>query len=122
MPAVRPFQTIYKVIYPYSALFRPIAMVVPDYSLIAENILYSLGFVQAPLLAKKVYILFKLASEQLTVQGHYDFGMRSIKSVLDIAGEIKRKNHNENELKIVKYLLLTQINLNGRQLSQILEI
>ena len=33
---------------------RPISMVVPDYKLIVENILYSLGFQQAPSLAQKV--------------------------------------------------------------------
>ena len=31
--------------------FRPIAMVIPDYKIIAENLFYSLGFIRAPELA-----------------------------------------------------------------------
>jgi dynein heavy chain len=33
------------------ALLRPLSMIIPDYRMIAENILYSMGFLTAPILA-----------------------------------------------------------------------
>eukprot|EP01038_Epipyxis_sp_PR26KG_P005447 gene5447-7540_t len=76
------------------ALFRPITVIVPDLVLICENMMMAEGFQQAKMLASKFYGLYSLLSELLSKQSHYDWGLRAVKSVLVVAGQLKRAEPN----------------------------
>ncbi|KAL4108550.1 hypothetical protein PRIC1_000265 [Phytophthora ramorum] len=79
------------------ALFRPVTMIVPDLLQICQIMLFSEGFENAVSLAKKMTVLYKLSREQLSKQYHYDFGLRALKSVLVMAGSLKREYNDMNE-------------------------
>jgi len=76
-------------------------MMVPDYRLIAEIFFYSFGFAESTHLAGKMVGTFKLCSEQLSKQDHYDYGMRAVRSTINAAGLLKRLDPEGNETDIV---------------------
>lgn len=83
------------------ALFRPCAMVVPDFALICEIMLVAEGFQEARILARKFITLYTLCKELLSQQDHYDWGLRAIKSVLVVAGALRRGDRQRPEDQVL---------------------
>ncbi|XP_051721899.1 dynein axonemal heavy chain 11 [Ctenopharyngodon idella] len=87
------------------ALFRPCAMVVPDMELICEIMLMSEGFQSAQILGNKFITLYRLCKELLSKQDHYDWGLRSVKPVLVVAGALKRADRTRPEDQVLMQAL-----------------
>ena len=82
-------------------LFRPCAMCVPDLRLICEIMLVAEGFLEARSLSNKFITLYNLCKELLSKQDHYDWGLRAIKSVLVVAGSLKRSERDRPEDQVL---------------------
>lgn len=91
-------------------LFRPVAMSAPDNELIAEVLLFAEGFKHSKQLAQKLIPLFKLSKQLLSSQQHYDWGLRALKTILTVGGQLIQQeraakvelNFNREALILIK--------------------
>ena len=96
-------------------LFRPVAMSVPDNDLIAEILLFAEGFKYAKELSQKVVSLFSLCKQLLSYQQHYDWGLRALKTVLTVGGNLiqeEKKKKTTIDDKLEAMLLIKAIRIN----------
>nr|XP_055054184.1 LOW QUALITY PROTEIN: dynein axonemal heavy chain 2 [Misgurnus anguillicaudatus] len=98
------------------SMFRPISMVVPDSTLIAEITLFAEGFSNCKVLAKKVFTLYSLAVQQLSKQDHYDFGLRALTSLLRYAG---KKRRDRPDIADEEILLMSMKDMNIAKLASV---
>eukprot|EP01033_Poteriospumella_lacustris_P002475 gene2475-1807_t len=92
------------------ALFRGVAMMVPDFQMIMKVKLCSVGYEQFEILSQKFFVLYNTSKEQLSAQKHYDWGLRNILAVLRTAGATKRENLTKPEFFLL-YRTLREMNL-----------
>ena len=83
------------------ACFRSCAMIRPDLPPICEIMLMAEGFIGAKMLSIKFVTLYTLSDDLLSKQAHYDWGLRAVKSVLRVAGTLKRAEPDVSEEAIL---------------------
>ncbi|KAI6195343.1 Cytoplasmic dynein 2 heavy chain 1 [Aphelenchoides besseyi] len=82
-------------------LFRPVVMSKPNSEEIAETLLFAEGFKTAKNMAKKIVTAFEMSRDLLSNQQHYDWGLRSMKTVLKGCGSALAANRQANEQSVV---------------------
>ena len=82
-------------------LFRSVTMMRPDLLLITENLLLSQGFINAEALATQIITMTSMSQSLLSIQIHYDWTLRTVKTIINIAGNLRRDRPKKSENSIV---------------------
>ena len=85
----------------FQVLFRNISMNEPDPKIIIDVFLSSKGFVNSLSLAKKLTSMFHICQKMLSKQPHYEFGLRSIKTVINLSVVFRDKQREKSEEHVV---------------------
>ncbi|ORC91608.1 putative dynein heavy chain [Trypanosoma theileri] len=103
-------------------LFREVAMSIPDAELITSTMLLSEGFTHAKSISKQIVELFRLSGQLMSRQQHYDWGLRSLKAVLRLAGSLMQTwklNNKEKEITVAQEEEIILQSLNTNMLSKL---
>ncbi|KAL3312734.1 Dynein heavy chain 17, axonemal [Cichlidogyrus casuarinus] len=85
----------------FKMLFRPTALIKPDYEKVFGVLFQVESFAQAQSLAKKLALIYKMCAETLSKQTHYDWNLGSMKQVLVKASELRKKESTLEEESIL---------------------
>ncbi|KAJ8324801.1 hypothetical protein O5D80_007029 [Batrachochytrium dendrobatidis] len=80
---------------------RLVAFAAPDQVAIASGLLHMAAFTDAQNLAEKISALFVMAGDQLSRQTHYDFNLRTIRTVIRLADASCAQGNSNQETKAV---------------------
>ncbi|XP_052095798.1 dynein heavy chain domain-containing protein 1-like isoform X11 [Mytilus californianus] len=69
----------------FKNLLRPCALIVPDYYIITETTLCCHGFQEYKPLARKITFMLKMLKNQLPRKTQYQFGLKDIKNLAEVA-------------------------------------
>ncbi|KAH9593148.1 Dynein heavy chain region D6 P-loop domain [Trypanosoma melophagium] len=103
-------------------LFREVAMSIPDAELITSTMLLSEGFTHARSISKQIVELFRLSGQLMSRQQHYDWGLRSLKAVLRLAGSLMQTwklNNKEKQSTVSEEEEIILQSLNTNMLSKL---
>lgn len=81
--------------------FRSFVMLPLDTVYIIEMILFANAFKESKLLARKLVQLHELCAQQLSHADHYDFGVRTTKSIVRLAKSLKRECDTLSEVEVI---------------------
>ena len=85
------------------AIVRPVSMMVPDFCLIAEIMMFSEGFKNAKCLAKKMVAIMELSQQQLSKQDHYDYTLRSFIIPISRAAGVKKRTMPDTDEQLILF-------------------
>ena len=90
-------------------LFMPVAMNEPGNELIAKVMMCVQGLKIAKIMAQRIVALFLLSRQLLSMNQHYEWGLRSLKPILSFAGRLlqdHKRNHDEPPNDVEEAILL----------------
>ena len=91
-------------------LFRPVEMARPNKTSIVRSLLECGGFSDASILASQLVETFNTAEKLLSKQPHYDWGLRALRSVLNVIPSYSNTDRDVPE--IARYALTSHEHLN----------